>query len=155
MAVKGEMQVWNHENTQLEGPRENGSSMVFEFNHQVYLPFDKEENKIQGSRRIGAFDLVKDIDRLTPQLYEMVCLGRTCKKVVITLYRVAQESGDEEPYFTYTLEDAKIVSVDNLMPSTKLEENENVGHLEKVRFLAKKFTWEFLDGGIMYTEESF
>ena len=40
MAVKGELQVWNHENTQLEGPRENSSSMVFEFNHQVYLPFE-------------------------------------------------------------------------------------------------------------------
>ena len=156
MAVKGEIQVWNHEGTQLEGPRtDNASSLVFEFKHDVYLPFDREENRIQGSRRIGAFEVVKDIDRLTPQLYEMVCLGRTCTKVVVTLYRIAQESGDEEPYFSYTLEEAKIVSVDNFMPTTKKEENENLGHMEKVRFLAKKFTWEFLDGGIMYTEEAF
>ena len=46
MAMKGEITVQNHEGTQLEGPRENGSSLVFEFDHQVYLPFDKEENKI-------------------------------------------------------------------------------------------------------------
>lgn len=155
MAVKGEIQVFNHEGTQLEGPRENGSSLVFEFEHSVYLPFDQEENKIQGSRRIGAFTLTKDIDRLTPQLYEMVCLGRTCQKVVITLYRINQEGGDEEPYFVYTLESAKIVSVTNTMPSTKYAENENVGHLETVRFLAKTFTWEFLEGGIMYSEQSF
>ena len=155
MAVKGEIQVWNHEGTQLEGPRENKSSLVFEFDHEVYLPYDKEENKIQGSRRIGAFTIVKDIDRLTPQLYEMVCLGRTCQKLVITLYRIAQQSGDEEPYFTYTLENAKIVSVENYMPSTKLEENENVGHLEKVLFLAKTFVWEFLEGGIIYSEQAF
>lgn len=155
MAVKGEIQVWNHEGTQLEGPRENGSSLVFEFNHSVYLPYEKDENKIQGSRRVGAYELVKDIDRLTPQLYEMVCKGRTCEKIVVTLYRIAQESGDEEPYFTYTLENAKIVSVDNYMPSTKVEENENLGHLEKVSLLAKKFTWEFLEGGIQHSEEAF
>jgi type VI secretion system secreted protein Hcp len=154
MAMKGELTVMNHEGTQLEGPRENGSSLVFEYDHQVYLPFDAEENKIQGSRRIGSFTLIKDVDQLTPQLYEMVALGRTCKEVTITLYRINAE-GDEKPYFNYKLEDAKIVSVKDYMPSTKYVENENVGHLEKVEFLAKKFTWEYLEGGIIYTEESF
>lgn len=155
MAVKGEIIITNHEGTALEGPRENGSSLVFEFDHSVYLPYDSEENKIQGSRRVGAFTVVKDIDRLTPQLYEMVCLGRTCTEVTITLYRINQEGGDEEPYFVYRLENAKIVSVDNYMPSTKYLENENIGHLEKVRLLAKSFTWEYLDGGIMYQEIAF
>lgn len=155
MAVKGEIQFWNHEGTQLEGPRENSSSLVFEFEHSVYLPYEKDENKIQGSRRIGAFEIVKDIDRLTPQLYEMVCMGRSCEKILVTLYRISQTGGDEEPYFTYTLENAKIVSVDNYMPSTKVEENENLGHQEKVALLAKKFTWAFLEGGIEYTEEAF
>jgi len=154
MAMKGEISVKNHEGTQLEGPRENGSSLVFEFDHQVYLPFDKEENRVQGSRRIGAFSVVKDIDKLTPQLYEMVCLGRNCTEVVVTLYKINEE-GDESPYFNYKLENAKIVSVKNFMPSTKYAENENVGHLEKVEFLAKTFTWEFMEGGVIYTEEAF
>ena len=61
MAMKGEITVKNHEGTQLEGPRENSSSLVFEFDHQVYLPFDQEENRVQGSRRIGAFTVIKDI----------------------------------------------------------------------------------------------
>ena len=46
MAMKGEITVQNHEGTALEGPRENGSSLVFEFDHQVYLPFDQEENRV-------------------------------------------------------------------------------------------------------------
>ena len=154
MAMKGEITVQNHEGTQLEGPRENASSLVFEFDHNVYLPFDQEENRVQGSRRIGAFTVIKDIDKLTPQLYEMVCLGRNCKEVVITLYKINEE-GDESPYFKYKLENAKIVSVKNFMPSTKYVENENVGHMEKVEFLAKTFTWEFMEGGVIYTEESF
>ncbi len=155
MAVKGEITIKNHEGTQLEGPRENGSSLVFEFDHQVYLPFDVEENKLQGQRRIREFTILKDIDKLTPQLYEMACLGRNCQEVKITLYRINSEGGDEEPYFTYTLENAKIVSVENFMPSTKYLENENIGHLERVKFLAKKFTWEYIDGGVIYAEEAF
>jgi hypothetical protein len=55
----------------------------------------------------------------------------------------------------YTLQDAKITNVENYMPSTKILENENVGHLETVKFLAKTFNWEFLDGGIIYTEQAF
>jgi len=152
--MKGEITVQNHEGTALEGPRENGSSLVFEFDHNVYLPFDQEENRVQGSRRIGAFTVIKDIDKLTPQLYEMVCLGRNCKEVIITLYKINEE-GDESPYFNYKLENAKIVSVKNFMPSTKYVENENVGHMEKVEFLAKTFTWEFMEGGVIYTEEAF
>lgn len=154
MAMKGEIIIKNHEGTALEGPRENGSSLVFAFDHAVYLPYDKEENKIQGSRRIGAFTVTKDIDQLTPQLYEMVCLGRTCAEVEITLYKINEE-GDEKPYFKYTLSEAKIANVENFMPSTKDEKNENVGHLEKVKFLAKTFNWEFLEGGIIYTEQAF
>jgi len=155
MAVKGEILIKDQDGTLLEGPRENSSSLVFEFNHQVYLPYDKEENKIQGSRRITQFSILKDIDKLTPQLYQFVCRGMPCREVKISLYRIAMETGEEEVYFTYFLEDAKIVSVENYMPSTKLEINENIGHLEKVTFLAKKFTWSYLEGGIEYTEEAF
>lgn len=152
MAVKGELIVKNHEGNQLQGPRENGSSLIFEFNHDVYLPFDREENKIQGSRRIGSFRIVKDIDQISPQLYDIVCNGRKCTNIQITLYRIAADTGEEEEYFHYLLDDAKIVSVKNYMPSTKIEANENIGHLEEVEFLAKQFTWKFLDGGIEYME---
>ena len=154
MPMRGELSVQNHEGTQLEGPRENGSSLIVEYNHEVYLPADIESGQISGSRRLGEFTVVKDVDQLTPQLYEMVCLGRTCKQVSIMLFRINEE-GDEAPYFTYLLEDAKVIGVDNFMPSTKYEEHENVGHVERVKFLAKTITWEYLEGGIIYTEQAF
>ncbi len=155
MACKGVVLVFNHEGTQLEGPREDKSSAVFEFEHEVYLPFDKDDNKIQGSRRISAFTITKEIDKLTPQLYEIVCLGRTCKKIEVKLYRIAAGGGDEEEYFNYVMEDARIISVQNLMPSTKVEETENIGHLERLKFLARSFSWKYLEGGVEYTEISF
>jgi type VI secretion system Hcp family effector len=153
MAVKGEIIITNHEGNVLEGPRENNSSLIFEFNHEVYLPYDKEENKIQGSRRITAFTVVKDIDKLTPQLYDIVCNGRKCNEIKIILYRIAYDTGEEEEYFHYILEEAKIISVLNYMPITKKEENVDIGHLEELKLLAKKFTWKYLEGGIEYEEE--
>ena len=155
MACKGEILVYNHEVTQLEGPRDNKSCTIFEFDHEVYLPFDREDNRIQGSRRISEFSFTKEIDKLTPQLYEIVCLGRTCQKIEIKLYRIAEGGGDEEEYFNYVLENARIISVQNLMPSTKVEDTANIGHLERVKCLARSFTWKYLQGGVEYTEVSF
>jgi len=153
MPVKGKLFVKNHEGNQLEGPQEDLSSFIFEYDHQVYLPTDVEDSRVQGTRRISVFSVVKDVDKLTPQLYDIVCNGRKCTEVLIKLFRIHADTGTEEEYFHYVLEDAKVVSVDNYMPSTKIDANENLGHLEKVKFLAKKFTWKFLDGGIEYTEE--
>lgn len=155
MAVKGEILFKNNEGTELKGPRENKTSLIYEFSHEVYLPFEKEENRIQGSRKITAFEIVKAVDELTPQLYQIVSKGQMCNEIVITLYRIAEETGDEEPYFNYTLKQAKIVSVKDWMPPTYDENFEDVGHLEKVKMLAREFNWKYLAGGIEYTETSF
>lgn len=154
MAVKGEILFKTAKGGDLAGPRENKSSLIYEFSHEVYLPYEKEENRIQGSRRIRAFEIVKAIDPLTPQLYQVVCTGELCTEIKITLYRIGVE-GEEEAYFNYTLKDGKIVSVTNWMPPTYDPENEGVGHLEKVSMLAREFTWEYVEGGITYTETSF
>ena len=154
MPAKGEIIFLNHEGNQLEGPREDQSSMIFEFNHEVRLPYDMDENKIAGNRKITAFSIVKEIDKVTPQLYDIVCNGRKCNQVLIKLYRIHADTGEEEEYFNYNLEDAKVVSVENYMPFTKVEANENIGHMEKVQMLAKKFTWSYLDGGVEYQEIS-
>ncbi len=154
MPMYGELLVTNHEGTQLEGPRgENKCSMICEFSHEVYRPFDVELAKLQGVRRISEFTIIKEIDQLTPQLYQIVCKGQNCKKVRIGLFRTAQETGDEEEYFVYTLTDAKVISVKNYMPSTKYDVSENIGHLEEIKFLAKSFTWEMPKEGISYLEE--
>jgi type VI secretion system secreted protein Hcp len=152
MAVKGEV-LFKSQGSTLEGPRENQTSLVYEFNHEVYLPFETEENRIQGSRRLTAFELVKNVDRLTPQLFKIACNGTTCEEIDVTLYRIAEKSGEEEPYFKFILESARIVSVRPWMPATYISENESVGHLEKLKIIAQLITYKFLEGGIEYTED--
>ncbi len=160
MAFKGEVLVEGPDG-ELQGPRLNGTSLIFEFNHEVYLPYDMETNAVQGSRRLSALSLTKDIDKITPILYQYCCEGTLLPKVTIVLYKIKEAS--ELPYFNYVLEDATIVSVKNVMPTTKDPDNENVGHLEEVKFLARKFTWnneptdtDGREGGSpTYTEEAF
>jgi len=160
MAFKGELLVEGPDG-ELEGPRENGTSMVYEYNHEVYLPYEMETNTVQGSRRITAFSLTKDVDKITPILYQYCCEGTKLPKVTIILYKIKEAS--EIPYFNYSLENATIVSVKNVMPTTKLKSNENVGHLEEVKLMAETFTWNFepsdeagKEGGSpTYTEKGF
>jgi type VI secretion system secreted protein Hcp len=154
MAVKGEVQFWDKDGTQLEGPRANQNSVFHEFHHEVYVPMDKEDNSIKGSRRIGEFSVIKEMDKLSPQLMQILCMGELCKKILVTLYRIA-ETGDEEPYFEFEFEEAKLVNVHHTMPSTKTAEREHVGHLEKISFIAKHIHWSYLEGGISYTDEAF
>jgi len=147
MAVKGELFI-TCQGSEVEGPRDNNSSLIFEFNHKVHLPYDSGTDIIQGTRRVSAFSIVKDIDQMTPQLYNIVALGMMCDEILIKLYRIADDSGEEEEYFNYTLENAKIVSIENWMPSTKIEANENIGPLEKIEMLATVFRCAHLVGGI-------
>lgn len=160
MAFKGEV-LFEGPDGELEGPRENSTSLIYEFNHRVYLPYDMETNTVQGSRRLSAFKLTKDIDKITPILYQYCCEGTTLPKITVVLYKIKQAS--EVPYFNYIMENARIVSMKNIMPTTKEEKNENVGHIEEVEILAEMFTWnneptdtEGREGGSpTYTEQAF
>jgi len=142
MAFKGELYIEGPDGP-LKGPRENDSSLVYEFSHGVYLPYETEKNLVQGSRRITAFSLTKDIDKMTPSLYMYCCQGQKLKTVTVILYKIKESQ--EVPYFKYKLENATIVSVKNFMPTTKFKENENIGHLEEVKFMAEKYHWIFED----------
>lgn len=160
MAFKGEV-FFEGPDGELQGPRENGTSLVFEFNHKVYLPYDVETNTVQGSRRLSAFSLTKEIDNVTPILFQYCCEGTTLPKVTVILYKIKEAS--EVPYFNFVLEQARITSVKTTMPTTKVKENENVGHLEQVEILCSTFTMnnEPTDedgrggGSPTYTEQSF
>jgi type VI secretion system secreted protein Hcp len=154
MAVKGEVLFKSSEFGDLEGPRENKSSLIYEFSHEVYLPHESEENRIQGMRRIGPFEIVKSIDRLTPQLYNILAVGML-SEIHIKLYRIAEKFGEEEAYFNYILEEARIISIQNWMPPTYIPVSESIGHLEKIKIISRKITWEYIPDGIIYTETAF
>ena len=144
----------NEKGTQILGPCENGSSLILEFEHKIYVPYDEIEHRINNTRRITSFAILKEIDTLTPKLYEIMCNDKRCNEVLIKLFKVSDETGSEKEYFNYLLQNAKIISVKNSSPSANQFHNKKDIFIEEVRFLAEKFTWKHIEGDIKYTEKA-
>lgn len=155
MAIKGEISIKGETQGQLEGPRENGRSLLYEFKHKVYVPLEEEGNTLQGSRKIMPFEVVKFIDKTTPQLYAMICNNEQCEEILVVLYRIEEASGQETEYFNFSFKQARIISVENWMPPVYNPKLEEIGHLEKIKFLAKDITWTYLDGGVTFNDTTF
>jgi type VI secretion system Hcp family effector len=159
MPVKAEIKILDRDGKELPGPRDNGSSLVYEFKTKVHLPIQYENvagmaAPIVQQRIREEFVIVKEIDQLTPQFYKAVTNNEQWKKVTITLYRINPTGGDEEPYFEFLLEEVVVTSVENYMPLTIVAENEEMGHLEKVSFLPDRITWTYIPGMITVSDES-
>lgn len=137
-----------------EVPGKEGGVKIIEFNHEVYLPYDAETGQIQGSRRVTVLEVVKEVDQITPILYQYTCEGTTLPKVELKWYRI-NSTGQEEHYFTITLEQVRIVSTRTYMPNPLDSDNTVFGHLEKVKFLGRMIKWEGLDGTPTYQEVLF
>ena len=141
------MYIRDSEGNQIQGPLEDWGTEIVKFNHKVFIPYEEETNKLLGSRKITAVEATKFVDRLTPKLYEFLCKGQQCKEVKFTFYEIVAETGTLAPYFEFVLQDVNIVS-----DETKSNDDPYDDDLESVEFLAKEYTWEYLEGGIIHQE---
>jgi len=152
MAVKGTIQFKDGDGNDLTGPREDGSSLILDFNFGVQLPFDTQ-GKIQGQRSFVPFTVTKEIDQLTPQLAQIICTAARCSMITVFLFRIEPSTGLEKMFFTYVFENAHIVQQTQSMPSATNSSNENIGHLETISFMAERVTWLFSEGNIKFMDE--
>lgn len=136
----------------IDGPLADGSFQVFQIEFEVYLPYDMELNKPEGSRRLNPCTITFEKGPQSPLFMKTLCEGQTCPKIEISWYTIDQ-AGTEKVYFVTTFENAKIVRMKEWMPLTKVSDTENVGHLDSVSIVAEKYTWSHTDKGVEYTEE--
>lgn len=155
MAVKGEVIFYDDGGSELPGPRENKSCIVYEFSQECSLPYQKGGSSPTGSRTYQPFVIVKQIDKLTPLLWKALTEGAILKKVEIILYEISEAIGSETPYFKYTLADARIASIKNWMPSQYDDVEEIVGHLEQISMVGQTYEWEHLTESTMHMDEGF
>ena len=155
MAVKGEVLFKDAEGNDLEGPRPNGSCTVLEFNQVVKLPFERSTGQVTGSRMYEPFMIMKEIDKLTPFMYQYCAEGKVFKSIGISLFEIAEATGKETVYFKYTLSNARLVSVENFMPPSIDNPKLNVAHLEKIHVVAESAEWEHVKGSTMFADQGF
>jgi type VI secretion system secreted protein Hcp len=155
MAVKGEVIFYDNGGSEMPGPRANKSTILYEFIQECKLPYQRGANIPSGSRSYEPVVVVKQIDKLTPLLWKCLTEGAVLKKVEIILYEISEAIGSETPYFKYTLENARIASIVNWMPPQYDDEEEIVGHLEKVSLVAQVYNWEHLTAKTLHVDEGF
>jgi type VI secretion system secreted protein Hcp len=122
-----------------------GTSAVVEFNHQVYSPRDTQMGSFTGARVHGEVEVVKEIDTASAPLYQAVCTGQVLKELAVDWYRI-NPSGQEEVYFTHTLTNVRVASVEQILPNTKDPAKETQGHLERLRLLYEQISWKHIEG---------
>jgi type VI secretion system secreted protein Hcp len=153
MAVKGEVKFKDAEGNDLEGPRPNGSCTVLEFSQAVKLPTDPTTGQVTGSRMYEPFKIEKEIDKLTPFMYQYCATGAAFMSVEISLYEIAEATGKETVYFKYTLSKARVIEVENFMPSSA--EKLTVAHLERIFLVAEDIKWEHVKGSTEFQDQGF
>jgi type VI secretion system Hcp family effector len=143
MATMGEILIKDESGDVIQGPRENGSSFIYEFKAEVSLLVDSSSIAI-GRRRVEVFWIVKNIDEITTDLLSIVANNRECKEIKVTLYRIGAETGLHEPYFSYTFSDARIVAISNWMNSVYDPTGAENPHFERIGIVAREITWEHI-----------
>ena len=156
MAIKGEVIFYDSSGSEMEGPRTNKSSIIYEFNQECAVPHQAGGYAATGSRIYQPFTIVKTIDKLTPLLWKALANNEFLKKVEVTLYEIAEKTGTETPYFKFTLTEARISSMKNYMPTSLVgSENETVGHLEEVSLVARTYNWVHLTASTEHEDTGF
>ncbi|HTF36468.1 MAG TPA: Hcp family type VI secretion system effector [Myxococcota bacterium] len=128
------------------------SSIVYEFDYQVEIPFDVDTGQASGRRRHKPIVFTKRIDKASPQLHQACTSGETLTKVKFEFYRV-DPMGGQEKYYTIELDNAKIVNIEQWFPITHDKETAHYPHLEEVQLTFQKITYTWVKGGVTSTDD--
>ena len=129
-----------------------GCIEVLEFEHQVYLPTDRDDGTITGTRKHEAMTVHKAFDKSSSLLFKKVCTGETIPNILIRWYQITAR-GEEVCYYEHTLEKCKIASVKSYMHNVKDRSKDQYVHQEAVVIRYEKITWNYLDGNLQHTDE--
>lgn len=88
---------------------------IQEFRHSIEVPTDPQSGQPVGPRQHKEVTFVKAQDQSTPLLYQALNTGERITSAEIEWYRI-NAAGEEEHYFTTTIENARITNIRSYMP---------------------------------------
>ncbi len=156
MALTAYMKVEGSSQGEIKGDCPQGGDkkdlvILYALDHSVEIPKDTHTGLPTGQRIHQPFVVTKHKDQASPKLFKACCTGEQCT-VTIDQYRIKAD-GTEEKYFTIKLEEAIIVSMRELTPTTFLPENKPYHDMEEVAMTYSKITWTYNDGNIEYVDD--
>lgn len=145
LTVEGEKQGKIDGSCEQQG--REGTILVQAFKHDVSIPRDPQSGLATGKRVHNPLTVTKTFDKSSPLLFQALCSGEHMKKVEIKFYRI-DSTGVEEHYFTVTLEDAIIVSIQPYMPNCLDPASQPFSHMEDISFTYRKAIWRWEPDGV-------
>lgn len=124
---------------------------VLGFEHNLHIPTDRKDGTAAGTRVHGQFEILKNFDKSSPELYKYLCNGKAVDEVVLDWYQI-NPAGEEVVYFTHTLTNARVTHIKAWMPNVDDPTTERFKHMENVSFQYEKINWKFADGNIEHSD---
>ena len=124
-------------------PQAPGTIEVLEMQHQLTHEYDSVHGAPSGDRKHEPLLITKEVDVATPLIYSMCVNADLLTEVKLDYYIQVGNSPDPVPFFSWTLNNAYVVSVRSI-PATSMsaEFSERYDLLEEVAFAYQQITWE-------------
>ena len=127
---------------------------IFQFEHAIYSPTDTHSGQRVGTRVHEEMTILKMVDTSSPMLLQALSSGDVITTAEIEWYRI-NAAGEEEHFFTTTIEDALITRIESYMPdiiAMGSSPTESRSHLEQITFRYHTITWTHEIAGVEGTD---
>ena len=120
--------------------------MAQAISHIVTVPTDPQSGQPSGQRAHKPLKLTVALNKAVPMLYNALASGEMLPKIELKWYRTSVE-GKQEHFFTTSLEDATIVSIDLKMPHAQDPTQREFTQLLELSLAYRKINWEHTSAG--------
>lgn len=124
-----------------------GTIEVGDIDWRVFLPTDRDDGTLTGTRKHSGLTFVKNPDRSSPILFGKVCTGETVSKATFTFFEITDQ-GEERASFKLILEGVKVAAFTSYNPGVP-----TASHAESVTLRYSKITMVYLDGNLQHSDE--
>lgn len=117
-----------------------GQIMVIAFNHDITAPIEGSSGLPTGKVKHSPITILKEIDRSTPALLQMLVGNEQIKSWVLRFWQPAA-AGKEFQFYTIQLEHAMVTEIRQEMLNNKVPETMQQKEREYISFSYHKITW--------------
>ena len=114
--------------------------LVQEVHHLVYVPTDPQSGQPAGQRVHKPLGVIVAMNKAIPLLYNALTSGEMLPEAHLTWYRTSTD-GKQEHYFTTSLTDAVVISIECSQPHAQDPSMSDFTQLIEVSFAYRKIDW--------------
>lgn len=117
-------------------------SHILAMDHGIELPSAEDSRVLGGQPMHRPVEVVKPLDRVSPQLYQALCERELLSKVVL-FWCQFNSSGTLELVYEIELKNVRIVGLKPMLPNLLVSGQEEHPYCEKVSLIYESISWRY------------